>query len=94
MRSLKSVLACLGGLLLLMSTAYGQFNLGTITGRVTDSSGAVIPGCKIVVQNVDTKAEQSTEGDAEGNYSIAALPSGHYIIIASKQGFEELRVRG
>lgn len=92
MRSLKSVLACLGGLLLLVSTAYGQFNLGTITGRVTDSSGAVVPGCKIVVQNIDTKAEQSMEADAEGNYAIAALPAGHYAITASKQGFNEVRV--
>ena len=91
MRLRRIGLAACGGALLVATTLSGQFNLGTVTGRVTDSSGAIIPACSIVIQNADTKAVRTAQADAEGIYSIAALPAGRYSIVASKSGFHEFR---
>ena len=91
MRLRRIGLAACGGALLVATTLNGQFNLGTVTGRVTDSSGAIIPACSIVIQNADTKAVRTAQADAEGIYSIAALPAGRYSIVASKSGFHEFR---
>jgi hypothetical protein len=90
MRSWKTLIISLGGVLIFGATLYGQFNLGTITGRITDPSGAVVPGCQIKVENAATKVVRTAETDATGLYTVTALDPGRYSIVVSKTGFKEV----
>ena len=60
----------------------------TITGMVTDSSGAAIPGCPITVMNELTGLTWNTLTLEDGSYLVPLLPSGSYRVDASKSGFK------
>jgi hypothetical protein len=62
---------------------------GTVTGTVTDTSGAVVPGAKIVAHNVDTGVDSAATSDASGLYRIGFLPIGNYQISVNASGFGE-----
>jgi Carboxypeptidase regulatory-like domain/TonB dependent receptor len=61
---------------------------GTILGTVTDASGAVVSGAKVIVQNVNTGLERTTETSADGSYAIPELPIGTYTVTISQAGFQ------
>ncbi|MBI5282944.1 MAG: TonB-dependent receptor [Candidatus Solibacter usitatus] len=63
---------------------------GSITGVITDSTGAVIPGATVQVINTDTNVRTSSVTDAGGNYSAALLPRGNYRLQVSAKGFKGL----
>jgi len=65
-----------------------QDNRGTITGRITDSSGAVIPNATVRATNLATNVTISTKSNAEGVYEIPYLPSGNYEVEAELTGFK------
>ena len=58
--------------------AFLQTTMGTITGLVTDSTGAVVPGATVEARNLDTGGESKTTTSATGNYSLPGLRVGHY----------------
>jgi outer membrane receptor protein involved in Fe transport len=60
----------------------------SISGRITDASGASIPAASVVVKNVGTSATQTTVTDGQGRYTVPDLPIGSYQIEASKAGFQ------
>jgi hypothetical protein len=60
---------------------------GTITGTVTDPSGAVIPGAVITVTDPSTKSVRTTTSNANGLYVLPDVPPGHYAVTAVKAGF-------
>jgi len=59
----------------------------TLTGRVTDTSGAVIVGVKVEATNVETNVTFPGESNAEGLYNIPNLPPGIYRVIVQKFAF-------
>ena len=59
----------------------------TLTGTVTDSSGAVIPNAAITVTQTTTNAARSVQSDASGNYAVTSLPAGTYTVNVSSSGF-------
>jgi hypothetical protein len=61
----------------------------SITGVITDTSGARVPSAMITVKNVETGALRSTATDDAGRYQVLALPVGEYEIRISKSGFQE-----
>src|SRR5215467_5988294 len=61
---------------------------GTITGTVTDTSGAVIPGVEITVTNTGTDQSRSMLTNETGRYYAPALNPGSYKVTASLPGFE------
>ncbi len=76
------------------ATGFAQStNSGDIRGTVTDSSGAVIPGVKITVLNVNTGISREYTTDNAGLYDTSSIVAGDYTITYSKEGFEQL-VRG
>jgi hypothetical protein len=67
---------------------YAQVS-ASITGVITDASGARVPSAAISVQNVETGAIRGTLSDEAGRYQVLALPVGEYEIRVSTTGFQE-----
>ena len=73
---------------LVSASLVAQTFRGTILGTVTDASGAVISGANVMVKNVDTGQERSTQTSADGSYSVPELPIGSYTVTISQSGFQ------
>ncbi|MGA8313850.1 MAG: TonB-dependent receptor, partial [Terriglobales bacterium] len=67
---------------------FGQTFRGTVLGTVTDASGAVVSGAKVVVRNVNTGQERTAQTSADGSYSVPELPIGTYTVTISQSGFQ------
>lgn len=67
---------------------YGQVTGATVNGTVTDTTGAVLSGAKIVIQNVATGVARDTVTDAAGLYVIPNLVPGSYQITTAVTGFK------
>src|SRR5215472_8010102 len=90
MRVLRSLLL----LAALNCPSAAQIIQGTITGNVTDSAGAGIPGVAVSVTNDQTGTVSRTVTTGLGVYSAPALPAGTYSINAEKTGFQRVAVHG
>ena len=65
-----------------------QVVTGSISGRVTDTTGAVIAGATIQIQNLETGLSRNAETDSAGRYVARNLPVGPYSVTAEQQGFQ------
>lgn len=69
-------------------TAWCQGNLGGLTGRVADSTGAGVPIVSLKITNLATAAEVRISSSSDGDYLAPNLPPGQYRVAASKEGFK------
>jgi hypothetical protein len=69
--------------------AFAQGDRGTITGTVTDPTGAVVPNAAIQVTNSDTAAQYQVASTNTGNYTLANLPAGTYVLTVESPGFKK-----
>ena len=76
-------------LLLLAPAARTQDATGKIAGNITDASGAVVPGAKVVVTNLDTRTTKQATTNSQGFYQVLQLPIGHYEVSAEAAGFSK-----
>lgn len=79
-------------IIILASTAWSaaaQTTYATITGTVTDSSGAVIEGAAVVATNVETSVTTRTTTNSEGVYSVTQLREGPYMLSITAPGLRE-----
>ena len=60
---------------------------GTVTGLVTDATGAVVPNATIVLREVATGRELTVQTAQDGRYSIEAPSAGRYLLRVSRTGF-------
>ncbi len=74
--------------LALANIGAAQSTMGTITGLVTDSSQAVIPGATVVARNTATGAEARTVTSNTGNYVLLNLSVGSYEVSVTQTGFK------
>src|ERR1035438_6441220 len=70
--------------------AFGQAGTGTITGTVTDPSGAVVAGAPVEVKNTETNFPYQTVTTATGAYTVLRLPPGPYVVTITAAGFKKL----
>ncbi|MEE8177204.1 MAG: TonB-dependent receptor, partial [Acidobacteriota bacterium] len=70
------------------SLAAAQLTRGTITGTVTDQSGAAVPGAAITITHVDTGIARQAETGANGRYEAPNLSVGNYEVRATLAGFQ------
>ncbi len=63
---------------------------GTITGTVTDPSGASVPDASLVIHNADTGVDRTVTSNGAGVYTAAFLQPGHYEFTVTKTGFAKL----
>jgi hypothetical protein len=75
--------------LLFAPRSHGQYHVnGTITGTVTDASGAAVPGATVTATNSASGTSQSTKTTATGTYLFSDMPPADYTITLQKEGFE------
>ncbi len=72
----------------LVNPGAAQTTMGTITGRVTDSSQSVIPDVTVIAKNIATGLEVKAVTSSTGSYAIPNLPIGSYDISISHAGFK------
>jgi hypothetical protein len=70
------------------SVAFAQAGRGSISGLVSDPSGAVVNGAKVTAVNHATGVELHTVTSDAGLYSFVSLSPGLYVVTASQKGFE------
>ena len=75
-------------------TALSQSDRGTITGTISDSTGAVVSGAPVQVRNIETGAVYPAGTSATGNYTLAQLPAGQYEMSVTVPGFKTFRPAG
>src|SRR5262245_45993398 len=81
---------CGGTLVLLVLWALpasGQISTAQLSGKVTDTSNAVLPGATVTVTQTDTGAVRSVVSDADGSYLVSNLSPGPYRLEVALQGF-------
>src|ERR1022692_4535858 len=85
------VLACALGFWM-AGHVFAQSDSARLQGVVTDSSGAVVPGATVTVQDVATnRIQKVTTGEGTGAWSFPALPPGNYDLTVSKTGFKSMK---
>jgi len=85
---IKQLLATILCLALLTTVALAQIGTSTITGRVTDTSGAVVPGVSVTVVQVSTNFKSVAVTNAEGIYRVLSLQPGIYKLTFEAAGFK------
>jgi hypothetical protein len=73
---------------LLALPAYSQVDTGIISGRVTDSSGAVVPNAQVAIVNTSTNFESSTSTNTDGLFRMPSLQPGPYSVRITATGFK------
>ncbi len=89
-RRLANVIVSIGLFLATGVTCQAQGSSATVTGIVTDSSGAAIPQTKVSITNVGTNIPHATVTNNTGEYTIPLLTPGEYKISVDAQGFRSV----
>ena len=84
------------GLVVVLAATIGlaQEYRGTILGRVTDPSGAAVPGASVAVQSVETGVIARSTSNDTGNYQVPFLTPGEYTVSIEHSGFKTVRRPG
>src|SRR3984893_6916926 len=67
---------------------------GSISGTVTDQTGAVVPDTTVTALNLDTTVQQTTKTNSNGAYTLTSLPVGRYEIEIIREGFKPYKRTG
>lgn len=74
-------------IILVAFTATAQEFRGLVAGKISDPNGAVVPGSKVEIKNVETGIVSSTVTGEDGTYSFPLLPPGKYQLTVTKENF-------
>ncbi len=88
------LLVILVGLLGSAVLVYGQGTSASLTGYVTDPTGAAVTGATVTVTNLDTNFTQTVKTDAVGNYLLRPLQIGTYSLAIEAVGFARYSQKG
>lgn len=76
--------------LLALSMGFGQSTMATLSGVVTDQTGAVLPGAQVNVSNTATGVARAVTSDTGGRFVVPELAPGPYEVKATMTGFQTL----
>jgi hypothetical protein len=68
--------------------AWSQTQLATVSGTITDPSGAVVPGVSVTIVSQGTGLKRNAPTDMAGEYRFAGLPTGNYSLRIERTGFQ------
>src|SRR5512138_273661 len=80
--------------LLLAAPVLAQIDTGIISGRVTDPSGAAVPGAQVRVTQTETNVESLSQTNVEGLFRVPSLRTGPYRVSVSSAGFKAFTREG
>ncbi len=93
MKAITKLLCFLSVLALCSVYVFGQRESGTITGTVTDPSGAVVSGATVTAKSVGTGAVRTATTTSSGAYTIAGLQPGQYDVTVESPNFAKFTQR-
>ena len=65
---------------------------GQISGTVTDPNGAVVPGAKVTITNMDNGSTREVTSDESGLYRAVLLSAGRYSVTVTSSGFAPAKI--
>ncbi|HKS95622.1 MAG TPA: carboxypeptidase-like regulatory domain-containing protein, partial [Terriglobia bacterium] len=71
--------------------AHAQVLYGSVSGAVTDQTGAVVPGAQVTITGVNTGLKRQAVTDSTGSYRLLDLPEGAYTLDVTASGFKPLK---
>ncbi len=89
-------LSCIAFLALavIFSAAAWAQDTASITGTITDASGAAVPNAQVTVSSTEHGVSRSTTSNGSGDYLFAALPIGSYNLTVAVSGFKKFEAKG
>ena len=78
--------------LLVSSAAHAQVVGGTITGVITDPSGALVQHADVVVRNEETGTQRTLVSGDDGRFAAVSIPAGRYTLTAEASGFAHYKL--
>src|SRR4051812_42010823 len=92
----KRIALLLGCLFALASIhlAFAQSTTGTISGNITDSSGAPVASAKVIATEVSTNVARTVQSATDGSYQMLFLPIGKYKVEVNVTGFKKFEQTG
>jgi len=79
---------------LFASASFAQTFRGSVTGTVTDNTGAAVPGAEVKVVSDETGLSRTVVTSDDGNFTASELPPGRYTLAVTKNGFRVSTVKG
>ena len=75
-----------------VSLAFAQ-STSSLSGTVTDASGAVVPNATVAIRETRTGAERNTMSDSVGSFTAPSLQPGDYMVVVSAPGFSKFTLQ-
>jgi Carboxypeptidase regulatory-like domain len=94
LKQMGKVMLAVAATMLLAATAWSQAIFATLTGVVTDPTGAVVPQAKITLRNAASGDTRNTVADQQGYYTFASVPVGAYNLTVTQAGFQTFEEDG
>src|SRR5579864_5578065 len=88
------LLIFLGVLIMAAPTALSQTESATVSGRVTDASGSVVPGTEVQLQSTERGTSQQALSNQAGIFSFPSVQPGQYHMTIRKTGFRQIEFVG
>ena len=88
MNKLKNVWLCALAAVFMVSQAYGQLTTATVSGTVTDVTGAAVPGASLTLENTTRGAIRTAVSDQSGRFAFDFVQVGSYKLTVAQTGFE------
>ena len=76
------------------SPLFAQGVFATLTGVVSDPTGAVVPNAKITLKDAVSGTDRDTTSNGDGYYTFASVPVGNYILLVAGTGFKDYKAEG
>ncbi|WP_353069893.1 carboxypeptidase regulatory-like domain-containing protein [Tunturibacter empetritectus] len=79
---------------IILQSANAQQTLGSVSGVISDATGAIISGASVVLVNDQTAASRTTSTNGSGAYQVQGLPIGLYTVTITANGFDTEKLSG
>jgi hypothetical protein len=93
MKSHRLLLRIVGLVLTFCAAAWAQ-DTASITGTITDASGAAVPNAQVAVRNVEHGIHRTTTSNGSGDFLFPSLPIGSYDFTVTVEGFKKYEAKG